>query len=193
MEQWLQEIEEKGVWNGPIMPPLNTALGPWHEFYTLLGTASATMIGLQFVAATVGSGVFASSRRAALRVFLSASVVNFSTILAASLIVLAPVGNWVAFGALIAGCGIFGLTHSGLAWRDTLREGLITSIDTEDRVWYVALPILGYLLVAGSGVALSLQFEFGSAALAVSMGLLLLVALHNAWDITLWIITRRQQ
>jgi hypothetical protein len=60
-------------------------------------------------------------------------------------------------------------------------------------VWYVALPILGYLLVAGSGVALSLQFEFGSAALAVSMGLLLLVALHNAWDITLWIITRRQQ
>jgi hypothetical protein len=175
------------------MPPLETALGPWHEFYTLLGTASATMIGLQFVAATVGSGVFASSRRAALRVFLSASIVNFGSILAASLIVLAPVRHWLALGALIASCGIFGLTHSGLAWRDTLREGLITSIDLEDRVWYVALPIVGYLMVACSGAAFGLQFEFGPAALAVSMGLLLLVGLHNAWDITLWIITRRQQ
>ncbi len=175
------------------MPPLANTLGPWHEFYTLLGTASATLIGLQFVAATVGASVFASSRRAALRVFLSASVVNFSSILAASLIVLAPVRNWAAFGALIVGCGIFGLTHSALAWRDTLREGLITAIDTEDRVWYVALPVLGYLLVACSGIALGLRSEFGTAALAVSMGLLLLVALHNAWDITLWIITRRQQ
>jgi hypothetical protein len=175
------------------MSPLETALGPWHEFYTLLGTASATMIGLQFVAATVGSGVFASGRRAALRVFLSASVVNFSSILTASLMVLAPVRNWTAFGALIAGCGIFGLTHSGLAWRDTMRDGLISSIDLEDRVWYVALPVLGYLLLACSGMALGLRFEFGGAALAVSMGMLLLVGLHNAWDITLWIITRRQQ
>jgi hypothetical protein len=175
------------------MPPLAVALAPWHEFYILLGTASATMIGLLFVAATVGSGVFTSGRRAALRVFLSASVVNFSNILASSLIVVSPVRNWTLFGVLITGCGVFGLAHSGLAWRDTLRDGLIASIDLEDRTWYVALPVLGYLLVAGSGIALGLQLDFGCAALAVSTGMLLLIGLHNAWDITLWIITRRQQ
>ena len=117
------------------MPPLAVALAPWHEFYILLGTASATMIGLLFVAATVGSGVFTSGRRAALRVFLSASVVNFSNILASSLIVVSPVRNWTLFGVLITGCGVFGLAHSGLAWRDTLRDGLIASIDLEDRTW----------------------------------------------------------
>jgi hypothetical protein len=175
------------------MPPLEVALGPWHEFYVLLGTASATMIGLLFVAATVGSGVFSTGQPAALRVFLSASVVNFSNILASSLLVLAPMKSWIVLGALIAGCGMFGLVHSGLAWRDSLRGGLSASIDLEDRVWYVALPILGYLLVAGSGATLGLQLGLGCTALAVSTGMLLLVGLHNAWDITVWIITRRQQ
>jgi hypothetical protein len=29
-------------------------------------------------------------------------------------------------------------------------------------------------------------------ALALSLGLLLVIGLHNAWDITLWSITRRR-
>jgi hypothetical protein len=169
------------------------ALRSWHEFYALLGTASATMVGLLFVAASVGSGVFTPGRRAALRVFLSASVVNFSLVLAASLIVLAPITSWPWLGAPILVCGLFGLTHSCLAWRDSLREGLIHSIDLEDRIWYLALPIVGYVCMATSGVLLIDALELGCAVLAVSIGLLLGIGIHNAWDITIWIITRRQE
>jgi hypothetical protein len=175
------------------MPPLVDALGLWHEFYTLLGTASATMVGLLFVAATVGAGVFSRDRRAALRVFLSASVVNFSLLLSASLVVLAPVRSWVLLGVMIVACGLFGLAHSCLAWRDTLHDGLIKAIDLEDRVCYIVLPIVGYLLMAGAGVVLALRLDMGCAALAGSMGLLLAVGLHNAWDITVWSITRRRE
>jgi len=174
------------------MLPLAAALGPWHDFYTLLGTASATMVGLLFVAASVGSGVFSSDRRAPLRVFLSASVVNFSLLLATSLIVLAPMRAEPWLGVMIVGCAMFGLIHSGLAWRDTLRDGLIKSIDLEDRTWYVMLPVLGYLCLAASGVILALGLIFGCPALAVSVGMLLAVGVHNAWDITVWIITRRR-
>jgi hypothetical protein len=175
------------------MPSLNDALGAWHEFYSLLGTASATMIGLLFVAASVGSGVFSGDRRAALRVFLSASVVNFGLILAACLAVLAPVGRWELLGAINLACGLFGLTHSCLACRDTLRDGLLKALDLEDRFWYIAMPILGYLAMMASGVTLALRLDIGCAALALSMGLLLVVGLHNAWDITLWSMTRRRQ
>ncbi|HVC59253.1 MAG TPA: hypothetical protein VND19_02670 [Acetobacteraceae bacterium] len=175
------------------MLPLADALGPWREFYTMLGTASATMVGLLFVAATVGAGVFSNDRRAALRVFLSASVVNFSLILAACLVVLAPVRSWVLLGVVILGCGLFGLAHSCVAWRDTLRDGLIKAIDLEDRVWYIVLPIAGYLFVAASGVTLALRLDVGCAALALSMGALLAVGLHNAWDITVRSITRRRE
>ncbi len=105
-----------------VAVPLPDAMAHWHEFYTMLGTASATLIGLLFVAATVSSGTFTSSRRAPLRVFLSASVVHFSGILAVCLIVLAPLQMWLQFGLLILGCGIFGLVYCGLIWRDSVRD-----------------------------------------------------------------------
>ena len=175
-----------------MSPPADT-LAPWHEFYTLLGTASATMVGLLFVAASVSAGVFSADRRAPLRIFLSASVVHFSSILAASLIVLTPVRSWLVFGVLILACALVGLGYSCLAWRDTVRDGLSASIAWDDRLWYIALPIAGYLFEAGSGVALTLQLAPACAALAVSMGILLLVGIHNAWDITVWTITRRRE
>lgn len=171
---------------------LTEALGHWHDFYGLAGEASATMVGLLFVAASVSSGVFSADRRSAQRVFLSASVVNFSSVLAACLVVLSPLGNGMFLGAAIVACGLLGLGHSSLAWRDTVHDGLIAKIDLEDRAWYFIMPIVGYLLEAASGLILALQWDEGCAALALSMGLLL-TGVHNAWDITIWSITRRRE
>jgi hypothetical protein len=175
------------------MPTLTQAMAPWHEFYALLGGASATMVGLLFVAASVTAGVFSADRRAAQRMFLSASVVHFSSILAGSLIALAPIASWVLFGALVTAGGIFGLLYSGMAWRDGVRDGLTSRIDLEDRFWYAVLPAIGYLFETASGVALSARMDIGGAALALSLGVLLLAAIHNAWDITIWSITRRRE
>jgi len=174
------------------MPALADVLGHWHEFYMLLGTVAGTLVGLLFVAASVSSGVFTSDRSAPMRVFLSASVVHFCSILAVSLIVLAPVQSSMVCGALILGCGIIGLAHSGLALRDAARDGLSAAVDLEDRIWYFALPVVGYLFVAGSGITLALELDLGCLALALSAGMLLVVGIHNAWDITVWIITRRR-
>jgi len=173
--------------------PVAEAMGHWHEFYTLLGTASATLVGLLFVAATVASGVFSSDRRAPMRVFLSASVVHFSGILAVCLIGLAPVLNWLLLGAMIVGCGAFGLIYCGLVLRDSVRDGLNASIDLEDRAWYVAFPVVGYVIEAAAGILLALRLEFGPDVLAAAVGVLMVIGIHNAWDITIWIITRRRE
>ncbi len=173
--------------------PLADALEHWHDFYVLLGTASATLVGLLFVAATVGSGVFTSGRRAASRMFLSASVIHFSSLLIACLIVLAPAQSWVSLGSMIVACGIFGLAYYGLTWRDAVRDGMSKSIAWDDRIWYAVLPAIGYMLEAASGVCLTLRSALGCVALALSLGLLLVIGIHNAWDITLWSITRRRE
>jgi len=170
--------------------PLADVMTRWHEFYTLLGTASATLVGLLFVAASVSSGVFSSDRRAPLRAFLSASVVHFSGILAVCLMVLAPVRSGIGFSAMIVAGGGFGLVYCGLIWRDLVRDGLSARIDLEDRVWYVGIPVIGYLLEAAAGVTLALRPDFGPMALAAATGILMVVGIHNAWDITVWIITR---
>ena len=169
---------------------LTEAVAPWHQFYALLGAASATLVGLLFVALSVGSGLFNLTRRAALRMFLSASVVHFSSVLSVCLIVLAPIQSWRVFGMMVAACGVFGLVYSAIAWRDTVQDGLSRKIDLEDRIWYAALPAVAYLSEALSGAALALQLSQGCAVLAVSTGALVIIGIHNSWDITIWSMTR---
>jgi hypothetical protein len=168
-------------------------LSAWHEFYALLGDASATMTGLLFIAASLGSGVFSASRNASLRMFLSGSVVHFGGVLAVCLIALAPIKSSVLLSVMIVGCGGFGLVYYAIAWRDLVRDGLIARIDWEDRTWYAVVPIIGYLAETGAGVTLAIHLDVGCAVLAFALGILLNAAIHNAWDITVWSIRRRNE
>ncbi len=174
------------------MEPPGNALAHWHEFFILLGTAAGTLVGLLFVAATIGSGVFSFDRRAPLRVFLSATVVHFSSVLAVSLVMLLPLASWLLLGAIVLACGLVGLGYSGLALRDAIRDGLIANIDWEDRTWYGVLPFVAYIAEVTAGVLLTSGVAAGCAMVAGCMGLLLMVGIHNAWDITVWTVTRRQ-
>ena len=137
------------------MQALGDVLTGWHEFYTLLGTAAATLVALLFVAASVASGVFSSDRRAPLRMFLSATVVHFSSVLVVSLIMLAPIEDWIALGAMVLVGALVGIAYCGLVWRDVTRDGLAAAIDLEDRVWYAVLPVVTYLCEAAAGVLLA--------------------------------------
>jgi hypothetical protein len=162
----------------------------WHEFYTLTGTAGATLVGLMFVAASVGSTNW--SRRAALRVFLSATVVHFSSVLCVSLCVLAPLPGVLLFGCLVAAIGCVGMIYCGIVVLDTVRDGLAKRIDWDDQIWYAGLPIVGYLLLGWAGVAEALEIEYSELVLTAAIMLLLIAGIRNAWDITVWAVTRQR-
>ena len=89
--------------------------------------------------------------------------------------------------------GLVGIAYCGLVWRDAMRDGLSAAIDMEDRVWYVVLPVAIYLCEVASGVMLAVGSAAGGVALAVALTLLLVVGIHNAWDITIWTVTRRRE
>jgi hypothetical protein len=166
------------------------AIKPWHDFYTLVGTASATLVGLLFVAASVGAGVYNKDRLPGLRAFLSPSVVHFSSVLVACIIAMVPTGSWLLAGLLVGADGAFGFAYSGLVWRNIWRHGMHRAIDLEDRFYYAALPTLGHAITLGAAVALLVQAPAGCGVLALAMGVLLLAGIRNAWDITLWTVTR---
>jgi hypothetical protein len=162
----------------------------WHEFYTLTGTAGATLVGLMFVAASVGTSNW--SRRAALRVFLSATVVHFTSVLCVSLCVLAPLPGVLVFGCLVAAIGCVGMIYCGIVVLDSVRDGLAKQIDWDDRIWYAGLPIVGYLVISGSGVADAMQIEDAELVLTGAIVVLLIAGIRNAWDITVWAVTRQR-
>jgi hypothetical protein len=170
--------------------PLADAVAAWYGFYSVLGESAATMVGLLFVAASVGASRFAGTRASARRMFLSSSVVHFSGILAISLIAMAPLGVWGICGTLVITAGVLGLGYYILAWGGAVSDGLSKRIDWEDTTWYAILPILGYLLETTSGILITLHLSCALPVLAATAGFLMIIGIHNAWDITVWSISR---
>ncbi len=72
-------------------------------------------------------------------------------------------------------------------------HGMSATIDLADRFLYALLPLAVYLVLVGSGLAIPSHAVLGSNLLALACLALLLVGIRNAWDMTIWIIGRRQQ
>ena len=169
----------------------DSILEPWRNYFLLMGSASATLVGLTFVAASVGTGVFTQERQVGLRAFLSPAIVAFSVVLATSLIGVSPVSQPL-LGTLCGAIGLFGEVYSVVIWRRMVREGIHGKIDLEDRIWYTIAPVIAYAILSLAGLALIIAANAACAILAVGMGLLLLAGIRNAWDITTWVVLRRQ-
>lgn len=166
---------------------------PWHDFYALIGTASATLVGLMFVAASVGTGVFTHERQAGMRTFLSPTVVAFSTVLATSLLGVLPASDPRVLAGFVGGMGLLGLAYSWRVWRRMVGSGIAAAIDHEDRVWYVVAPAAAYAVLAAAGAAIRFAPDAAGAVLAAAACLLLLAGIRNAWDMTTWVLLRRKE
>src|SRR5271156_648927 len=115
-------------------------LESWHDFFSLVGASAATLVGLMFVAASVGAGVFTEERQVGLRTLLSPTVVAFSVVLAACIVGVLPSPSWIVPTVLISTIGLLGIAYSALIWRRMIQNGITAKIDHEDRLWYVFAP-----------------------------------------------------
>jgi hypothetical protein len=168
---------------------LTQLLREWHDFYVLVGTASATLVGLMFVAASVGSSFFSEESRASMKAFITPTVVHFAAVLFTSLLVIIPTHSWHTLAVLLSIMGLVGSIYCGrlLLWL-AIRHRF--NVDWEDRMFYAFIPLLGYLLLLISAVLLYMRSAASPNLIAVAILTLLLASLRNAWDMTVWIVIR---
>lgn len=162
----------------------------WHDFYLLVGTASATLVGLMFVAASIGASIFNQDRQPAMSAFIGSTVVHFSAVLLICILAAIPSHTWGTFGAVIAAAGLVGLGYSGRIWVQIfIRRSF--AVDIVDRLFYGLVPVVGYLLVAIAGFLLLLRLgTAGADLLAAALITLLFAGIHNAWDMMSWMVMR---
>jgi len=173
--------------------PLIGSLEHWHDFYALTGSASATLVGLMFVAVSISDGAFTHQHQMGIRAFLSPTVVHFSAILIVCLISTLPDETWKWCSFLLVITGAIGLGYCVLLWRRMIHHGFMGTIDAIDRFWYAQLPIVSYLLILVAGIGLYRHAVISLDMLAFALIALLLIGLRNSWDMTLWILDRRLQ
>jgi hypothetical protein len=164
-------------------------LHDWHDFYLLVGTASATLVGLMFVAASIGTQVFDPTHAPGFRAFISPTVMHFTATLIICVLVTIPAHSRLPLAALLAIGGLVGSAYTGwLLAQIVVRRRF--QVDAVDRVFYGGMPAVGYLMVLVAGLMLLDQSEIAPDVLAVAILALLLTAIRNAWDMMMWIVIR---
>lgn len=158
----------------------------WEDFYLLIGSAGAALIGLLFVVVTLTTGRDRRSVMWGQRLYLSPIVFQLSLILLLSGAAMAPGLGRTGFALL---CGVVALVAAivgtriaiGIYCAPTGRPGW------DDICWYGLVPALLFFLLAGAAAALAADAAWGSLAIAAVLMGILLVSIHNAWDLVTYL------
>ena len=159
-----------------------SSLVGWDNFYVIIGSSAAALIGLMFVAMTLIAGEPNRRSNQSTSAFSTPTIIHFSAILTIAALSSAPWPALWMVSLLFGLVGLGGVIYTGVViWR--LRQLIDYQPVVEDWVWNGIVPFVSYtaLVVAAGllvGHAVLSLFIVGALTL-----LLLFTGIHNAWDI----------
>ncbi|HLY25151.1 MAG TPA: hypothetical protein VKQ72_02350 [Aggregatilineales bacterium] len=172
----------------------NGTLSGWQNFYFMAGGASATLLGLMFVALSMGTHLINDEVRQEIETFTSPSIFYFVSVLLLACLMLVPMISTVALGVLLLIGGA-----SGLAWTAPRIRLLILAarkhqdFGVADWLAQIILPALTYPLVILAAICVAdnaPSVAFGALWLATIW--LLICAIYNTWSLVIWVIMQRK-
>lgn len=165
----------------------------WEYFYSMVGQAAATLIGLMFVIVTLAATLFGKLRReridSAVKVYLTPTLVHFGAALLVALIALIPEESSKPVLVGLAVCGLAGLAYvavTGIGISSS-RQPLLDPSDRSAHAAYVPVPAIAYLLIVVSSVLALAGRPFPRLAVGVAAVILLGVGIRNAWGMALFV------
>ncbi len=165
----------------------------WQNFYILTGTASATLVGLIFIAASLGAGLVTPETSASVHTWVTPMVIHFGSVLLVALIFTVPTLTLSGMAIILGMGGLAGLAYVLLTARrmqQQMREH-DTALGHSDWLWYGLLPGISYLAILGAGLGFQFQSQNSFDMLAAGLIVLLVLGVRNTWDLMLWIAQNR--
>ncbi len=169
------------------------AMHEWQTFYFMVGGASATLIGLMFVAVSLGADLPAATDAAGVNTFVTPMLIHFGSVLTISAVMLIPTFRLISLGItlLIVGA-IFTVYSLWIRWQ-FMHHPSSPNYSKSDWKWYVYFPIVGDVLVMTTAVGLLAGSIDSLDLLVVAVAILLVVSVRNTWDLMIWIAQDRQK
>jgi hypothetical protein len=174
--------------------PFVQALREWQNFYFMVGSASATLIGLMFVAVSLGADLPAATDATGINTFVMPMLVHFGSVVLIAAEMLIPTFRHLGLGIALLVTGIVFTAYScWVAWQFNHHPGG-ADYTKSDWKWYVTFPIIGDLLIVVMALLLLLTGSLDSFdLLAVAAIFLVIISVRNTWDLMLWIAQSRQK
>src|SRR5580704_11992677 len=156
---------------------MTAELQHWHEFYVLVGTTGATLLGLLFVAVSLGTGFLTSDHAAPTRAFYSPVVIHFTSVFFISAIALVPSHRTMFFVSLIGVTALIGALVSVVVTIQLVRRSWTQYL--EDYLAYGLLPVTAYVALAVAALMIFKEMDYALDVLAAALLLLLIVNIRN--------------
>lgn len=159
----------------------------WDNYYLMVGSAAAALIGLMFVVVTLTAGRDTPANERGKHLYTSPIVWHLGVIVVLSGAAAAPSITPKVFAAIAGGLALIGIGAGirialGIAKHPGAPEAPLF-----DLFWYGVAPALVYLGMLGSAVVIVVGTSWATAALAADLMALLLVSIHAEWDLVTYL------
>ena len=167
-------------------------LEAWANFYVIVGSSAGGLTGLTFVVIALVADAHAV-RLTGLRAFITPTIVHFGSALVLSALMNVPGQNVTSLGICLGAFGLGGLVYSAGTARQVYRSTTKTSYTpvAEDWIWNAILPTLTYAVLLIAGLIASVHMPTSLYLAAAASMMLLIIGIHNAWDIAVWFTAER--
>jgi hypothetical protein len=161
----------------------------WQNFYMLTGAASATLIGLLFVAISISVGANLSIQQArnSLRTFVSPILIYYSQVFIISCLAVMPLQSITILGGVVVVLGGLNFFLAlKVCWRILVLHR--DEMDPGHWIWHFLLPLITSILFVCSAIGFFTGWQLAPAGLALADILCLATGLRNTWVLTLWLV-----
>jgi len=170
-----------------MIEPALPALSGWENFYVIIGSSAAALIGLQFVVIALIKDTRTRTNSGTISAFGTPTVVHLGGALVVSAAMSAPWPTLTSISIVLTICGLIGIGYAASIIAHARRQTGYAPV-FEDWLWHMILPSLAYMALTISALLMRADtrgalFVIGAAALA-----LLLIAIHNAWDTVTYLV-----
>ena len=167
-------------------------LESWANFYVIVGSSAGGLTGLTFVVIALVADAHAV-RLTGLRAFITPTIVHFGSALVLSALMAVPGQSVTSLGICLGAFGLMGLVYSAGTARQVYRSTTNTSYKpvAEDWIWNAILPTVTYAVLFIAGLIASVHTPTSLYLTAAASMVLLIIGIHNAWDIAVWFTAER--
>ncbi len=167
-------------------------LSAWNSFYVMMGSSAAALTGLVFIVITLIRDQHRGQTDSGIPAFTTPTVVHFSCALFTSAVMSVPFPTLAPVAVILGLAGAGGLVYVIVIAR---RQAALQHYrpDAEDWTWYVVLPFVAYAALFASAIAMRAPDSGALYATAAAVALLILIGIHNAWDVVTFLATGKMK
>jgi hypothetical protein len=159
----------------------------WGEFFFMIGSSAAALIGLMFVVVTLTAGRDRDEVERGKHLYTSPIVWHLAVVLTLSGAAIAPGVSASIFGYAAGGLALLGIGMGVRSAVGIARRPGAPNAAGFDMFWYGVAPAIVYVGMAMAAIGVLDGAAWSATAVAGDLMALLLVSIHAEWDLVTYL------